>query len=278
MTTAHRATWYTARGHEEQGGARVFAPSKMRSKLDAPGMLTMKTRWKTKEEEEMESLMNNNNEDEKMTTMRMKLLEKERAHFRKKKMERQIMGSEKEEEEEGEDQRGNNNRLRIEAGTTRSAFQANPEDADDDDSENEGDNSDDDGEKKNSDDEGNESDSDDDESDSDDDAAALMEELERIKAQRALENERKEREREHLEEMEQRDELKMGNPLLRDEMADANDGGVGKKKSSATLKRRWDDDTVFRNQARDEPKREKRFVNDTIRSDFHKRFLNRYIK
>jgi len=246
----------------------------MRSKLDAPGMLTMKTRWKTKEEEEMESLMNNNNEDEKMTTMRMKLLEKERAHFRKKKMERQIMGSEKEEEEEGED-RGNNNRLRIEAGTTRSAFQANPDDADDDDSENEGDNSDD-GE-KNSDDEENESDSDDDESDSDDDAAALMEELERIKAQRALENERKEREREHLEEMEQRDELKMGNPLLRDEMADANDGGVGKKKS-ATLKRRWDDDTVFRNQARDEPKREKRFVNDTIRSDFHKRFLNRYIK
>ena len=276
MTTAHRATWYTARGHEEQGGARVFAPSKMRSKLDAPGMLTMKTRWKTKEEEEMESLTNNN-EDEKMTTMRMKLLEKERAHFRKKKMERQIMGSEKEEEEEGEDQRGNNNRLRIEAGTTRSAFQANPDDADDDDSENEGDNSDDDGE-KNSDDEENESDSDDDESDSADDAAALMEELERIKAQRALENERKEREREHLEEMEQRDELKMGNPLLRDEMADANDGGVGKKKSSATLKRRWDDDTVFRNQARDEPKREKRFVNDTIRSDFHKRFLNRYIK
>ena len=273
MTTAHRATWYTARGHEEQGGARVFAPSKMRSKLDAPGMLTMKTRWKTKEEEEMESLMNNN-KDEKMTTMRMKLLEKERAHFRKKKMERQIMGSEKEEEEEGED-RGNNNSLRIEAGTTRSAFQANPDDADDDDSENEGDNSDD-GE-KNSDDEENESDSDDDESDSDDDAAALMEELERIKAQRALENERKEREREHLEEMEQRDELKMGNPLLRDEMADANDGGVGKKKS-ATLKRRWDDDTVFRNQARDEPKREKRFVNDTIRSDFHKRFLNRYIK
>jgi len=105
-----------------------------------------------------------------------------------------------------------------------------------------------------------------------------MEELERIKAQRALENERKEREREHLEEMEHRDELKMGNPLLRDEMADANDGGAGKKKSSATLKRRWDDDTVFQNQARDEPKREKRFVNDTIRSDFHKRFLNRYIK
>lgn len=271
MTTAHRATWFTARGHEEQGGARVFAPSKMRSKLDDPGMLTMKTRWKTKEEEEMEKLLNGaESEGEREAagkmTMRMKLLEKERAHFRKKKMERQIMGAEEKQEEE--EDRGGNKRLRIEAGTTTSAFQANPEDADDDDSENEGDNSDGDDS-----DDGN---SDDDDSDSDDDAAALMEELERIKAQRALENDRKEREREQLEEMEQRDELKMGNPLLRDEMASDEPGGA--KKKSATLKRRWDDDTVFRNQARDEPKREKRFVNDTIRSDFHKRFLNRYIK
>ena len=267
MTTAHRATWFTARGHEEQGGARVFAPSKMRSKLDDPGMLTMKTRWKTKEEEEMEKAREEGDEESGKMTMRMKLLEKERSHFRKKKLEKQIMGTEDVgKDNDSEDQRGK--RLRIEAGTTTSAFQANPEDADDDDSENEGDNS------ENSDEDSD--DDDDDDSDSDDDAAALMEELERIKAQRASENERKEREREQLEEMEQRDELKMGNPLLRDEMTSADDAPKGKK--SATLKRRWDDDTVFRNQARDEPKREKRFVNDTIRSDFHKRFLNRYIK
>ena len=266
MTTAHRATWFTARGHEEQGGARVFAPSKMRSKLDDPGMLTMKTRWKTKEEEEMEKAREEGDEESGKMTMRMKLLEKERSHFRKKKLEKQIMGTEDVGKDDSEGQRGK--RLRIEAGTTTSAFQANPEDADDDDSENEGDNS------ENSDEDSD--DDDDDDSDSDDDAAALMEELERIKAQRASENERKEREREQLEEMEQRDELKMGNPLLRDEMTSADDAPKGKK--SATLKRRWDDDTVFRNQARDEPKREKRFVNDTIRSDFHKRFLNRYIK
>ncbi len=228
-------------------------------------MLTMKTRWKTKEEEEMEKAREEGDEESGKMTMRMKLLEKERSHFRKKKLEKQIMGTEDVgKDDDSEDQRGK--RLRIEAGTTTSAFQANPEDADDDDSENEGDNS------ENSD----EDSDDDDDSDSDDDAAALMEELERIKAQRASENERKEREREQLEEMEQRDELKMGNPLLRDEMTSADDAPKGKK--SATLKRRWDDDTVFRNQARDEPKREKRFVNDTIRSDFHKRFLNRYIK
>lgn len=44
------------------------------------------------------------------------------------------------------------------------------------------------------------------------------------------------------------------------------------------VKRRWDDDVVFKNQARTEPKRQKRFINDTVRSDFHKRFLDRYIK
>ena len=44
------------------------------------------------------------------------------------------------------------------------------------------------------------------------------------------------------------------------------------------VKRRWDDDVVFKNQARGEPKVQKRFINDTIRSDFHRRFLTRYIK
>eukprot|EP00878_Enallax_costatus_P046437 GHUV01056433.1.p2 GENE.GHUV01056433.1~~GHUV01056433.1.p2 ORF type:complete len:105 (-),score=12.53 GHUV01056433.1:135-449(-) len=28
MTTAHRPTWAPARGHEEQGGMRIFAPSR----------------------------------------------------------------------------------------------------------------------------------------------------------------------------------------------------------------------------------------------------------
>ena len=46
----------------------------------------------------------------------------------------------------------------------------------------------------------------------------------------------------------------------------------------ATLKRRWDDDVVFRNQTRTEPKKPRRFVNDTVRSDFHRRFLAKYIQ
>lgn len=58
-----------------------------------------------------------------------------------------------------------------------------------------------------------------------------------------------------------------GNPLL-----------ATSTKSTARVKRRWDDDVVFRNQARDEKRQRKRFINDAIRSDFHRKFLNKYIQ
>lgn len=41
---------------------------------------------------------------------------------------------------------------------------------------------------------------------------------------------------------------------------------------------RWDDDVVFKNQARGEAKTPKRFINDTIRNDFHRKFLQKYMK
>lgn len=41
---------------------------------------------------------------------------------------------------------------------------------------------------------------------------------------------------------------------------------------------RWDDDVVFKNQARGEMKAAKRFINDTIRNDFHRKFLQKYMK
>ena len=45
------------------------------------------------------------------------------------------------------------------------------------------------------------------------------------------------------------------------------------------MKRRWNDDVVFKNQARDEPEKKKAsFINDTIRNDFHKSFLKKYVK
>ena len=52
---------------------------------------------------------------------------------------------------------------------------------------------------------------------------------------------------------------------------------TGQGGSSAAVKRRWDDDVVFKNQSR-EAKKERTFINDTVRNDFHRRFLSKYIK
>merc|ERR1712070_985678 len=43
------------------------------------------------------------------------------------------------------------------------------------------------------------------------------------------------------------------------------------------LNKRWTEDVVFNNQAK-ELKTHRVFINDTIRSDFHRRFIDRYIK
>ena len=98
-----------------------------------------------------------------------------------------------------------------------------------------------------------------------DDEAELLAELERIKKERAEEQARKQKEETAEKEAQVREEVAMGNPLLNQD-------------ASFQVKRRWDDDVVFKNQARGEPKLQKRFINDTIRNDFHKRFLTRYIK
>jgi len=107
--------------------------------------------------------------------------------------------------------------------------------------------------------------SDSDESDDEDDTAELLAELERIKKERAEDKLRKERQQQEEEMKVKEAELVRGNPLL-------NSTG------SFAVKRRWDDDVVFKNQARGELKPAKRFINDTIRNDFHRKFLNKYMK
>ncbi|KAF9432807.1 hypothetical protein BGZ76_010298 [Entomortierella beljakovae] len=133
-------------------------------------------------------------------------------------------------------------------------------DKDDDDS--------DDGSDKNSSD-SDDSDSDDDDDD-EDDTAELLRELEKIKRERAEEKERQERLQREEEEKERQEQAAAGNPLL--DMP-----GSGQKDFS--VKRRWDDDVVFKNQAKGmDEKPKKRFVNDTLRSDFHRKFMNKYVQ
>lgn len=98
--------------------------------------------------------------------------------------------------------------------------------------------------------------------DDEDDEEELMRELERIKKERAEEAAKKAAEEAARQNKEKEKELMTGNPLL----------ALGQEANFA-IKRRWDDDVVFKNQSKGEPKQQKRFINDTIRSDFHKRFL-----
>ena len=111
--------------------------------------------------------------------------------------------------------------------------------------------------------------SDEDDSDDDDDSddeAALQAELAKIRAEREAAK-RKQEEEEAAEQEEKLEEAALlGNPLIAGEDA------------SGKLKRRWNDDVVFRNQGKGEPSVKKRFINDTVRNDFHKRFLNKFIR
>merc|ERR1712176_1454928 len=103
--------------------------------------------------------------------------------------------------------------------------------------------------------------------DSDDEEKALMAELAAIKKEKALKKAKQEADAAKKREAEEASALIDGNPLI----------NKNKKKSGFTLKRNWTEDTVFKNQG-NEPKRKKRFINDTIRSDFHRKFMHRYIK
>ncbi|KAI5249337.1 Cwf15/Cwc15 cell cycle control protein [Aureobasidium subglaciale] len=108
------------------------------------------------------------------------------------------------------------------------------------------------------------SDSSDDESD-DDEEAELMRELAKIKAERAEAAAREAAEQAAKEEEENMKSTALGNPLL--------------QPKGYEVKRRWDDDVVFKNQARGtEDKKGKEFVNDLLRSDFHRRFMSKYVR
>ncbi|KAK3878864.1 hypothetical protein Pcinc_016524 [Petrolisthes cinctipes] len=115
-------------------------------------------------------------------------------------------------------------------------------------------------------------DDDDDASDSDDsdDEAVLFAELERIRRERAEEEAKKQQERQEQEERIRMENIISGNPLLNLAVA---------PKADMKVKKRWDDDVVFKNCAATEPdSNEKGFINDSLRSEFHKRFMEKYVK
>lgn len=97
--------------------------------------------------------------------------------------------------------------------------------------------------------------------DDEDDPEELMAELNRIKEERRLEEEQRER------------ELKSSDHRAKPSYDDDD------LESNFSVKRRWDEDVPFKNCARAEPDSKKPlYVNDTLRSEFHKKFMNKYIR
>ncbi|KAJ3203494.1 hypothetical protein HDU82_006539 [Entophlyctis luteolus] len=150
-------------------------------------------------------------------------------------------------------------------------------DADDDDDDDDGQDSNNEGAADLKDNERDDSDTDSD----DDDTQELMRELEKIKRERAEEKERQEREAQERREA----EMLAGNPLLNATGSSSNSGGGAATGAVVAaggfaVKRRWDDDVVFRNQARgvDAGRPKKRFINDLLRSDFHRKFMSKYVR
>ena len=108
------------------------------------------------------------------------------------------------------------------------------------------------------------SESDESDDDSEDETAELQRELAKIKAERAEAAAKEAAIQAKKDEDIREKEIATGNPLL--------------NKQEYGVKRRWDDDVVFKNQARGTEKEGKRFVNDLLRSDFHKKFMDKYVR
>lgn len=97
-----------------------------------------------------------------------------------------------------------------------------------------------------------------DDDDDEDDPAELMAELNRIKQERAAEEEKRKEEQ-----------------LAKEKHVESSLN----VEPSFSIKRGWDDDVPFKNCANDEPdSKRKLYFNDTLRQDFHKRFMDKYIR
>lgn len=257
MTTAHRPTFDPARGKDAQKGVAYH------QRL-LPAHTTLKFRQATQ----------GTTSENSARDLRAELLRAERRHFAKKEgrepspeeedvrlaIEEGKVGNETSargvkrnldvDVAEGGEETGEEGEEDYEAKRRRVLEETRAIDADSDSSDSDSDNDDDD---------------DDSDDDSEDETADLMRELAKIKAERAEQAAREAAEQSAKEDEQKEFDIARGNPLL--------------NPKDYNLKRRWDDDVVFKNQARGtEEKKGKEFVNDLLRSDFHRRFMGRYVR
>ncbi|GAA5824115.1 hypothetical protein JCM3770_003788 [Rhodotorula araucariae] len=274
MSSAHRPTWAPAQGKEGRQGTRSFSArdlaSHTRLKFRQPGQGT--TDEHARRDLKLELLQAEQDaaarkaRGERGYVPDTKLLALQQAHDRAESDAQSEVASK---------------RQRM----LQEAADLDKDDSDDDDGDAGGDEPVDKGKGKAVDaaSDGDGDDSDDDDSDDDEDETAeLLRELEKIKKERAEEKERQERERAADEQVSRDEEIATGNPLLNLQAALGASPAPSTLSSSTNasfgVKRRWDEDVIFKNQARGVDETPKAvFINDLGRSSYHKKFMSKFI-
>jgi len=254
MSTAHRPTWDPAQAKDVKGGSRQFSVRDMAAhtklKFRQPGQTSV--------------------DEVAKRDLRAELLAAEQeARNKKRKAEGKppLAVENGSGTTAGEDDESNKRRKLL-----QEALELDKDDDDDGASE---------GEKQDED--KDDDDDDEDEDDEEDDTAELLRELEKIKRERAEEKERQEREQSATAAAAREAEIATANPLLNLAAAlGQNPNGVNTTvPGTFAVKRRWDDDLIFKNQAmssRDKGSGSGSFVNDLLRTEFHKKFMAKFIK
>ncbi|KAG5338983.1 hypothetical protein C0989_005444 [Termitomyces sp. Mn162] len=257
MSTAHRPTWDPAQARDVKGGSRQF------SVRDMAAHTKLKFR----------QVGQTSTEEVKKRDLRTELLVAEQEARNKK---RKAEGKPPLPIEGGQEDEEANKRRKL-------LQEALEMDKDDEDDENEEKDSQ---KEKGADSENDDSDSDDDE----DDTAELLRELEKIKRERAEEKARQEQNESAASAAAREAEIATKNPLLNLAAALGQEapGLSTNVPGTFSVKRRWDDelnvrslptDLIFKNQAMDSrDKPQGQFVNDLLRTEFHKKFMAKFIK
>ena len=274
MTTAHRPTWKAAVGKAQEGGYSMGggAPSAQRSILDAPSHTKLKVR---RDKYALEQKSTERDAILKKSLEKLKHMEQKSDALKRN----LICGPRKIDQKVEEE--GRRKLLMSENDVDEVKLKSMYDDADGDADEEEkagGDGDDgwsdvEDVLNEESDLDATDSNSDESDDESDEDEEDLLQaELAKIRAEREKAKAKVAAEEAAEEQSRMEEAALIGNPLL-------NGSSTGGNAGSGKLKRRWNDDVVFRNQAKGEPdQNKKRFINDTVRNDFHKRFLNKFIR
>ncbi|KAH8917843.1 Cwf15/Cwc15 cell cycle control protein [Atractiella rhizophila] len=250
MSTAHRPTWDPAQGRQQNLNTRQYSsrqlPSHTKLKFRAPGQTSQSDVARRDLKRELEEA----EEEARNKRARVGEIQNREEEGRRKAI-REAVELDKDDSDQEDDQ----NMSAVPDSSNGNAKQA-------DDSDDSSDSSD----------------------DEEDETQELLRELEKIKRERAAEKEAQEREKAEGEARTREEEIALGNPLLNLQAAlgggatPRSDVSMSMSSDSFQVKRRWDDDVIFKNQARTlEKGKNKEFVNDLLRTEFHKKFLKRYI-